>query len=176
MLVKPCDKPSPSITAQHELAFALQAPLPPYTFISHRHSKGPHLCQRIDLDHSCFHLLLSLLFFLVLQKSLIFTSSSSPSSLISSALHPFTLFLLQSPTALKPFLSRYYAFTYFMYFPWAQVSCPFHCTGFPHLYPFPINVCPISLMHHSIFPSQSSIFFSTFQHMCKHCSISQVPL
>lgn len=52
-LVRPCGKPSPSITAQHELVFALQAPLLPGTFISHWHSKGPHLCRCFDPDHSC---------------------------------------------------------------------------------------------------------------------------
>ena len=72
-----------------------------------------------------FHLVVSLLFFLVLQKSLISTSSFSPSSLISSALDPFRLFPLQSPTALKPFLSGHYSFTHFLCFAWAQVSCPF---------------------------------------------------
>lgn len=35
VLARPYGKRNSSITAQHELVFALQAPLPPDTFISH---------------------------------------------------------------------------------------------------------------------------------------------
>ncbi len=178
-LLRPWGKPSPSITAQHELVFALQAPLPPDTFISYWHCKGPHLSLWFDLDHSCFSSFLPS----SCQSPLLlsFTKGSHLHLIIitfltSSALHPFTLFLLQFPTVLKPFLSDHFSFPYFLYFPWAQVSCPFHCNSFPHLYPFPNYMCPIFLMHHSGFPLQNSILFSPFQHMCKHYSISQVPL
>ena len=51
---RPCGKPNPSITAQHELVFSLQGLLLPDTFISHWHSKGPQICHQFDLDHSYF--------------------------------------------------------------------------------------------------------------------------
>lgn len=41
VLAKPCGKRDRSIAAQYESVFALQAPLPPDTFISHWHSKVP---------------------------------------------------------------------------------------------------------------------------------------
>lgn len=168
-LERPCGKRNPSITAQHDSAPALQAPLPPDTFISHWHSKAPPLPLAAGL------ILIILAFFLV--PSIFYVLSLLPPSFSfflfffpsyekspPRRVHLLTRFLLllsvpsrSSSSNLPPLpLSLSFLGTALslisLHFPPNQVSCPFPPRRLPSsLYPLAIYSHPIFHVHHSLF-------------------------
>lgn len=148
-----------------------------HTFISHWHSEDTRISCQFHFDHcfcSFFPCCCYSSFFLVLQKYPPY-----------NVLHPHSFHLPSIPSRSSssnlplPLSLSFLGTTLLL------ISCAFLEPGSHVLsttqaslisFLFPCMCVPCFLCITHVFPLQSSILFSPFQHMCKHYSISQVPL